>query len=259
MSRAKRTDLRIEAEREAMRLLGAFGTSLRAARQRRRLTQRRLAQATGLSRQAVSGLELASIPSAQLRDLVALAITLGIPLRLELGRDPQASAVDAGHLAIQELLLRLGRRTGYTGSFELPIRPGESRHSVDVLLMDPVRGRLILVEAWNTIGDIGGSARSFDRKLAAARELAVGRGHDEMDVHGVWVVRATARNRALLAGYPEVFLAKFPGSSRAWVTALAGGTSPPREPGLVWCDVAASRLFEWRRRDRRGATPAPAR
>ena len=44
---------------------------------------------------------------------------------------------------------------------------------------------------------------------------------------------------------PEVFASRFPGSSR--VEALTRGDPPPAEPGLVWCDVSATRLFAWRR------------
>jgi hypothetical protein len=61
------------------------------------------------------------------------------------------------------------------------------------------------------------------------------------------VVRATARNRQLVARYPEVFASRFPGSSIGWVRALATGTEPPAEPGLVWCDANATRLYAWRR------------
>jgi hypothetical protein len=69
-----------------------------------------------------------------------------------------------------------------------------------------------------------------------------------MPSRGVWVVRATARNRALVARYPEVFAARFPGSSARWVAALTTGALPPSQPGLVWSDVGATRLFAWRRR-----------
>ena len=48
--------------------------------------------------------------------------------------------------------------------------------------------------------------------------------------------------------YPELFASRFPGSSRGWVDALTKGTPPPGQPGLVWSDVAGTRLFAWRRR-----------
>jgi hypothetical protein len=66
-------------------------------------------------------------------------------------------------------------------------------------------------------------------------------------VGGCWLVRATARNRALVARYPEVFATRFPGSSAGWLRALAAGGEPPSEPGLAWCD-AATRMFAWRQR-----------
>jgi hypothetical protein len=106
----------------------------------------------------------------------------------------------------------------------------------------------VLAECWNTIGDIGAAARSSERKRADAEALAAARwGEAPAAVGVVWVVRATARNRALVARYPEVFAARFPGSSAGWVRALTEGAAPPDEPGLVWCDVAATRLFAWRR------------
>ena len=145
-------------------------------------------------------------------------------------------------------MLRLGRTAGYARSFELPSRPSDPWHSTDVGLRDDRRRLLILVECWNTIGDIGAAARSTTRKLAEAEELAVAAGGERpFTVRGVWVVRATARNRALLARYPEVFAARFPGSSRRWVEALTTGAEPPKDPAIVWSDVATTRIFAWRR------------
>ena len=153
---------------------------------------------------------------------------------------------DAGHLAMQELVLRLGRLAGYEGSFELATRPAESWRSADVGLADPRRNRLIHVECWNTIGDVGAAVRSSTRKRAELADLAVARwGGGTTGL--VWVVRATARNRALVARYPEIFARAFPGSSRRWLDAITTRAAPPAEPGLVWSDVGGTRLFAWRR------------
>jgi hypothetical protein len=170
-------------------------------------------------------------------------------LVLAISRDELEETADAGHLRIQELVLRLGRGAGYGGVFELATRPADPSRSADVGLRDDRRRRLVLVECWNTIGDVGAAVRSTARKRAEVAELAIALGGDRAhEVTACWVVRATARNRALVAGYPEVFAAKFGGSSRHWVRALVEGAAPPKALGLVWCDNACMRLFPWRRR-----------
>ncbi len=189
------------------------------------------------------------VANPDLDALQRLATALGRPLIVSFGsRDPAELTADSGHLAIRELVLRLGRAAGYTGSFELPTKPAEPWRSADVGLAATTERRLIHVECWNTIGDIGAAARSSARKQAELADLAVARWSVDGASSLVWIVRATARNRALIARYPEVFASRFPGSSRGWVEALTRGTRPPREPGLLWCDVGATRVFAWRRR-----------
>jgi hypothetical protein len=180
--------------------------------------------------------------------LQRIGIGLNRFLEIRFGRDALEQPADAGHLAMQELVLRLGRANGFTGEFEVPTRPAEPWRSIDVVLARPLRRLMILNECWNTFGDIGASARASLRKAAELEALATERWGEDAQVRVVWIVRATARNRALLARYPEIFASRFPGSSRAWVRALTEGGEPPAEPGLVWCDVAAARLLEWRRR-----------
>jgi hypothetical protein len=178
-----------------------------------------------------------------------IGLALGMPLVVKLQRDPHQEPRDAGHLGIQELVLRLGRLAGYRGQFELPTKPDDPWRSIDVGLADDRRRRLLVVECWNTIGDIGASARGSTRKLTEADALARLRwGDANHSAHLVWVVRATARNRQLVARYPEVFAARFPGSSAAWARALNEGSDPPTEPGLVWASVDGTRIYPWRRR-----------
>jgi hypothetical protein len=106
---------------------------------------------------------------------------------------------------------------------------------------------LIIEEAWNTFGDIGAAIRSTFRKEAEAADLAatVDDG-PPYRVAVVWVVRASAANRAIVANYPEIVRSAFPGSSRGWVKALTSGEAPPDRPALVWYDPATGRLHESR-------------
>jgi transcriptional regulator with XRE-family HTH domain len=252
MAARKRVDRRLAGDREAQAIAATLGAQAAATRRGLRLHQATVAARCGISRGRLGDLERGQGDGAPLGLWIALGLALGRPLRMEFSRpiDPLgAETADAGHLAIQELVLRLGRAAGYARGFEVPTRPADPTRSTDVGLRHDARRTLILVECWNTIGDLGAAARSTSRKLAEAEGLATAAGGERpFLVRGVWVVRATARNRALAARYPEVFATRFLGSSARWVAALTAGGEPPPEPGLVWCDVAATRLFAWRRR-----------
>ena len=247
MQRSRRVALAAEAERRIRGAIGRLGGDVLSMRRRRSWTQQQLADRAGIGRSVVGRFERGEGP-IDLETLERIGLALGAPLRLEFGRDPQADVADAGHLAMQELVLRLGRASGYASGFELPTRPAEPWRSIDVVLADEARYRMVCVECWNTIGDIGAAARASARKAAELEAMAVGRWGKDAKVGLVWVVRSTARNRALLARYPEVFASRFPGSSRQWVGAVKDGSAPPDQPGLVWSDVGATTLFPVRRR-----------
>ena len=168
----------------------------------------------------------------------------------EFARDRIEEPVDAGHLGMQELMLRLGRESGRARAFELPTRSASSAYSIDVCLRDDVQRVLFIEECWNTFGNINAAVRSTRRKIAEAEQLAVAIGGElgAYRVAAVWIVRDTRRNREILGRYPEVFSSAFTGPSRAWVRCLtARGVSVPAEMGLVWSDLGSTRLFAWRK------------
>lgn len=228
------------------------GGKVRRARKRRGWTQAELGRRVGLSQSAISRLERGEGGSLSVETWHRVALVLDLPFSIDLGRDPIEEPTDAGHLAMQELVMRLGRTAGFRRTFELPSKPSDPARSTDVGLVNDTQRRLILIECVNTFGNVGASVRSSDRKRAESEAHAIALGHGRpYDVHVCWVVKATRRNRDLVARYPELFESRFPGSSRAWVRALEGGsaaTPPPREIGLIWCDVRATRIFEWRPR-----------
>lgn len=243
-----RTRLALEAERANREQLVRLGGHVRDARRRRRATQARLGEAVGLSQSAISRLERGLGGGLSMDAWQRVALALGTRLHVSLPRDALEQPADAAHLALQELVIRLGRAAGYRALLELPTRPSEPWRSIDVALCDDARRRLTVVECWNTIGDVGAAARASNRKLAEAGALAAARwGEGDHEVRLVWVVRATSRNRALVARYPRLFAARFPGSSGGWVKALTTGSTPPDAPGLVWASVDGSRVFAWRR------------
>jgi transcriptional regulator with XRE-family HTH domain len=258
MAGVKRPKARIVGSARALEATTKAGADVKLGRQRRHMKQATLAARVGITQGRLAQIEAGLGEGAPAEVWFALAEALGRYLKFEFARDPQDELKDAGHLAIQELVLRISRPGGWEGGFELPTRPTDPTRSVDVPLLDRLKRRLAIVECWNTFGDLGAAARSDNQKLAAANEAAAVLGGDDgpYAVGLCWVVRDTKRNRELVKRYEHIFKARFPGSSQGWVDALTKGTFMPTQPGLVWCDVGATRLFAHRRA--RGGEPEPA-
>ncbi|HUG48112.1 MAG TPA: helix-turn-helix transcriptional regulator [Candidatus Limnocylindria bacterium] len=246
-----------EARRQLAHAMAEAGAKVRTARKRRKWSQAQLASRADVSQSAISRLELGHGATLSILVWRRVALALQLPLEFALGRDALEPATDAGHLQVQELMMRLGRKLGVQRMFELPTRPADPARSTDVGWRDDAHRRLIQIECVNSLGSINAALRSTDRKRSEAEALAVAVGHGRpYSVRVCWVVRATRRNRELLATYPEIFASRFRGSSRAWLRALTEGFRPPDQPGLVWCSVDASRLLEWRPRRIAGAGSA---
>lgn len=264
MSEPLRTRRRsTEAIREAGRLCSAIalalGQSVRAGRERLGITQETLAARVEVDQSRISQIERGLGRGVPLELWVAIGVALGRSLAISFTR-PLGEArepADAGHLAMQERLLELARATGRTATFELPTRPADPRHSIDICVRDARHRVLLVEEAWNTFGDIGAAIRSTHRKAAEAADLAATIDDGPpYRVATVWIVRPSTANRALVGRYPQIFGSAFPGSSRAWAGALRTGTQPPTRPGLVSLDPTNGRIREWRR-PLRGGQPAP--
>jgi transcriptional regulator with XRE-family HTH domain len=248
-TRRRPTELHRETQRRTTALAISLGRDVRGTRRRHRFTQRQLADRIGVSQSSISRIERGLSAPVSLGTWVALGIALDRPLAISFSR-PRGEGrlpIDAGHLEIQEHLFALARSTGRAGTFELPTKPLDPSRSTDVGVRDARRRVRILAECWNTFGDLGAAIRATNRKVAEA----VATWPDDR-VASVWIVRATAANRALLGRYPHIVDATFPGSCRRWVRALTDGAEPPREAGLVWFDDRARHL-----RERRRATIAP--
>jgi hypothetical protein len=116
-----------------------------------------------------------------------------------------------------------------------------------------------LCEITDWIGDVGAAVRDFSRRLAALDRYAVRhmQGDESLPLTAAfWLVRATRRNRQLVADHRHFFHARFPGSGRAWVAALTSRAARlPTEPALLWVSVAGERVFPWRL----GSAPYEAR
>jgi transcriptional regulator with XRE-family HTH domain len=247
VTRSRRTNEILEGDREAERLGLVLGTELRAARRRARLTQAELGEQVGLRRSRVGELERGLGTSATLRNWIRLGMAIGRPLAVAFSRDLSMAPepADAGHLAAQEIVLGLAARSGRRVFFELPSGASAAPGVIDVAVRDDRQLVLILIEIWNRLMDLGAGARSTSRKVAA---VEVSKPSANFRVASCWLLVDNAANRAIVRRFPEIFRARFPGSSGLWVRALIGGEAPPREPGVAWVDPRTGRITELRHR-----------
>jgi transcriptional regulator with XRE-family HTH domain len=246
MERHGRATVANAAERHATDLAGRMGKALRDARTRLALTQAQAALRAGIDQTTWSRLEINRDSGYTLLTWDRAAHAVGTTLSAYL---PQASSADqprdAVHLRNQELVLRTARQGGWRGVPEqaLDRELTRSRHG-DVVLSRTVEWCLVEVVDW--MADVGEAVRDFGRRLAALDRLSVARMRGDVmpKSGGLWLLRATARNRRLVAEHHEFFRGHFPGSGRAWLAAI---THPdhamPAEPALLWVDVKGTRIF----------------
>jgi hypothetical protein len=215
------------------------------------MTQEALSERVGLGQGRISEIEGGHGATAPLETWIALGIAIDRPLAVSFSRDIQPDELrDGGHLAAQELVLRLARQHGRRADFELPTRPTDPARSIDVALRDDGARALIIVEIWNRLDDLGAAVRATSRKHADAEGPAVLAARDgpPYRVTTCWLLVDTAANRRLVARYPEIFQTRFPGSSLDWARCLADGWPPPTTPGLAWIDPRSGRIVPLRRR-----------
>jgi transcriptional regulator with XRE-family HTH domain len=235
------------AGRERSRYLARrLGTSLRDARTLSRLRQADAAQRAGVSQPFWSRLERGETTAVTLETLASCGAALGLQLAAFFERAPGAEQPrDLEHLRRQSLVVGIAGAGGWTALPEASLSDGPWSRSIDVLLSRPTRREAAVVEIWDLLLDGGQAMRGLDTKVAALRDqLSQG-----WRVHGLLVVRGTARNRRLVEELRPLFAAKYPASSSGWLRALTQpDTVMPAADGLAWTDVRGTRLVAARLR-----------
>jgi hypothetical protein len=204
-----------------------------------------------------SHLERGGAGTASLETLAACAAAVDAQLATFLQAVPGADLPrDVEHLRRQQLVIAVGRRGGWTARPERPIDPDARRsRSIDVELERSARLEIAVIEIHDLVADGGDAMRGLADKVGAVRRM-VPRG---WTVSGLIVLRGTSRNQALVRDLPDLFAARFPAASAGWIAALGTPERPmPRDDGLVWTDVAGTRLYAARLK-RTGAAAAEPR
>jgi transcriptional regulator with XRE-family HTH domain len=233
----------LQGRRRGEYLARRLGVGLRDARQSAGLTQQQVADGAGVSQGWISELERGSGSSGSIANWASVAAAVGEELVAFFDHAAGAGVPrDLEHLRRQQLLVSVSAAGGWRAAPEERVDVGARRpHFVDVLLQRSRRGvhEKGVAEIWDLLTDVGDAMREFERKVGSVRDRT-GAG----TVSGVFVVRATRRNRALVREFSELFRARFPGSSGAWLRALTDREAPmPVQSGFLWTDVGGTRLI----------------
>ncbi len=242
-SQRRRSPRQSQADERADRLAAFLGRGVKEARRARAWNQVHASERAGFSQGCWSMLETGRAAGLSLRVWVRAGDAVGADLRAYLERASGADAPrDATHLRHQELISRIAAPGGWRPQPEHDLG---SAGVADLLLARA--NELALIEVWSWFADVGAAFRSWNRKV----ERITARGTSAAS--GCWAVRATRRNRSLIAAHATLFAARFPGSGVAWLAALTDPTIPvPDQPALLWVSVRGDRVFP-----ARGLSPRP--
>ncbi len=236
----------------------SLGRALREARLRAGLTQSRVADLAGVVQGTISAMERGRTATISLLVVGRAARACGTTLHVYLERASGAAQPrDITHLRAQSFVVDLAHGGRWRSTPEAAIDdPSTRSRSIDVLL-ERTRAHeateVAVIEVIDWFADVGASLRDWDRRLARVEQRAVARHTSEHRsrplvprVSGCWVIRATGRNRQLLAELHGLFTSRFPGSGRAWLQALVSETVMPSTPALLWISVKGERIWPCR-------------
>jgi transcriptional regulator with XRE-family HTH domain len=241
----RRTPRQAAADRRSAEVAGRLGRMLKDARRTAGMRQVDAASIAGLAQTTWSRLETGADGRFTLATWSRAAMAVGSDMDAYLKRTSAASQPrDAVHLRHQELVIRTALGGGWRALPEQQLdADARTSRAADVLLR---RGReYALIEVWDWLSDVGGALRDFDRRLSALERYAIARMTDDAPptTGGCWVMRATVRNRQLVAEHRHLFSSRFPGLSSGWLDALTEGGVMPEQSAILWASAGGERLF----------------
>ena len=257
MTRTKRRAARAIGAREATAIAGNLGRDLR------KTLNSTKAQSGRARRQDRESVRLRSArsregrgaPNRRLRPGSRSGIALGRPLAVGFSRDVADPGAEGGRRPSRgpggsaSRLPPAKFQNGRTARFELPTRPANPAHSVDVGEIDLLNRVLILIEICFPLDDIGAADPRHRSKGRRGGSLDPGPRQPAPRRELLDPCRTPAANREIVRRYPAILRSRFRGSSADWNRVLTDGSAPPAEPGIVWADTRVARLVALRLRD----------
>lgn len=206
------------------------GRSIRAIRIRLGWRQADLAEASSVSRSAISRIERGLIDGSTVAALHAICAALGadLDLRVRWHGEGLDRLLDQAHAGIVDRFVALLRAAGWVVAVEATFNEYGERGSVDVLGWRPPTRALLIAEIKSIVADAQGTLMPLDRKARLGTRIGRSRGWDPASVSRVLVVRDGSTNRRRVAELDGTFGASFPMRGRAfarWLRNPSGSVS----------------------------------
>lgn len=181
------------------------------------MTQAQVGRLAGVSQRTVSRVEHGSLRSITLASVEAMAVGLGIRLRL----DPRWQGgdgdrlLDREHAAVVELVVAELQRLGWEALVEYTFNHYGERGSVDVVGWHALTRSLVIIEVKSRLNDLQDLLASLGRTIRIVpRRLQDERGWESIRVGRAVALPGTTANRAVIERHRAIFDASFPARAR---------------------------------------------
>jgi len=195
-----------------------FGAALRAARVKRRMTQREVATLAGVSASSVSRLERGLVETLAVRTIRAIGKVWEVSIEL-LPRSRAGSlerVANSAHASLTEAVLRwLGSFAGWSVRPEVGFSNYGDRGVIDLICWHAGRRALLVIELKTELVDINGLLGMLDRYARNAVVAVAPLGWRPLKVARLLVIGESDHGRARVRAHASLFNAALPDRVRA--------------------------------------------
>jgi putative transcriptional regulator len=189
-----------------------IGLSLRVLRRRRKIRQRDLAAAVGVSQPTISRAERGELRGLTVATLEAIASELGVSLDIVVrwrgeGLD---RLLDETHAGLVDQIVGTLSGLGWEVATEVSFNIFGERGSVDVVAWHPPTRMLLVVEAKSVVPDVQATLTGIDRKQRLGRTIVRDRGWRPVAVSRLLVIAEHRTPRRRVDQHAATFASAFP-------------------------------------------------
>jgi transcriptional regulator with XRE-family HTH domain len=189
-----------------------LGRGMRALRRRRGWRQDDVAASAGVSRAAVSRIELGRGDRSTVRALESIAAALGARLDVRLTWNGEAldRLLDSAHARLVELVVVRLEACGWEAAPEVSFSIAGERGSIDILAHHRPTESLLVVEVKSVVPDIQAMLAGLDRKTRLADRIGRERGWPVAGVARLLVIGDDRTARRRVAAFEATFRRAYP-------------------------------------------------